>query len=50
MERPNAWKQYDESALVQVEAAAARYKKYLDAGKTERECAAEAVRIAKEAG
>ncbi|MBR6187128.1 MAG: aminopeptidase [Clostridia bacterium] len=50
MERPNAWKQYDETALARVEAAAERYKKYLDAGKTERECAEEAVRIAEAAG
>ena len=50
MERPNAWKKYDEEALKQVECAAKAYKDYLDAGKTERECAREAVRMAKEAG
>ena len=50
MERRNAWKQYDEAALEKVEAAAKGYKAYLDAGKTERECALEAVRMAKAAG
>ena len=50
MERPNAWKKYDEQTLLAVEEAAKNYKAYLDAGKTERECAAEAIRLAKEAG
>ena len=50
MERRNAWNQYDEAALAKVEEAACAYKKYLDAGKTERECAAEAIRMAEAAG
>ncbi len=50
MDRRNAWNQYDDAALLKVEEAAAAYKKYLDAGKTERECAAEAVRMAEAAG
>ncbi len=50
MERPNAWKKYDKKALKAVEAAAKGYKAYLDAGKTERECAREAVRLAEENG
>ena len=50
MDRRNAWNQYDEAALAKVEAAAAGYKAYLDAGKTERECAAEAIRMAEAAG
>ena len=50
MERRNAWLQYDEAAMEKVEAAAKGYKAYLDAGKTERECAEEAIRMAKEAG
>ena len=50
MERPNAWKKYDEQALAAVEEAAKGYMQYLDQGKTERECALEAVRMAKEAG
>ena len=50
MERRNAWARYDEKTLALVEEAAKGYKAYLDAGKTERECAAEAVRMAREAG
>jgi len=50
MERPNAWKKYDKKTLKAVENAAKGYKAYLDKGKTERECAAEAVRMAQEAG
>ena len=50
MDRRNAWNQYDDAALLKVEEAAAGYKKYLDTGKTERECAAEAVRMAEAAG
>ena len=50
MERPNAWNQYDDQALQAVEKAARGYKNYLDHGKTERECAAEAIEIAKAAG
>ena len=50
MERRNAWNQYDDEALNRVEEAAKGYKAYLDAGKTERECAAEAIRMAKDMG
>ncbi len=50
MERRNAWKQYDADALSRVEKAAAGYKKFLDEGKTERECAAQTIERAREAG
>ena len=50
MERPNAWKQYDESALKALEDVSRKYRKYLDNGKTERECVTETVEIAKAAG
>ena len=50
MERENAWKKYDDQALAAVEEAARGYKAFLDHGKTERECAREAVRMAKEKG
>ena len=50
MERKNAWKAYDEQALLQVEAAAKSYRSFLDQGKTERECAKIAVEAAKAAG
>ncbi len=50
MERPNAWKTYDEAALTAVENTAKNYKEFLDAGKTERECAQRAIEMAKAAG
>ncbi len=50
MERPNAWKNYDEKALTELEAISQKYRKYLDNGKTERECVTETVEIAKENG
>jgi len=50
MERKNAWKQYDEAALEKVEKAAKGYRAFLDKGKTERECAFQAIEMAKELG
>ena len=50
MERPNAWEQYDEEQLKAVEQVSRKYRAYLDGGKTERECAAETLAAAKEAG
>ncbi len=50
MERPNAWKTYDEAALAAVENTAANYKRFLDAGKTERECALTAIEMVRAAG
>ena len=50
MYRKNAWKALQEGEMAQLEAFAEKYKAYLDAGKTERECVTESVRQAKEAG
>ena len=50
MYRKNAWKALAEGEMAKLEAFAEKYKAYLDAGKTERECVAESVRQAKEAG
>lgn len=50
MERKNAWETYDETQVQALEAVCRRYRAYLDAGKTERECADETIRLAKEAG
>ena len=50
MERNNAWKAYDETALNQVEAVAKSYRLFLDQGKTERECAKAAIETARAAG
>ena len=38
MERPNAWNQYKKTELKKVENLAAKYKDFLNRGKTEREC------------
>ncbi len=50
MERKNAWKNYDEQQLAGLEALAREYRKFLDNGKTERECVSESVKLAKAAG
>ena len=50
MERPNAWKTYDESALSALETIAKKYRVYLDNGKTERECVTETIKMTKAAG
>lgn len=48
--KENAWLSYSEEQKAELEALAGRYKKFLDTGKTERECAAEAIRLARAAG
>ncbi len=50
MERPNAWKNYTKTDLKKLEEIAKEYKAFIDAGKTERECAAEAVTLLEKAG
>ena len=50
MERPNAWKTYKKSDLKKVEQTASEYRRFLDNGKTERECAREAVEMLEKAG
>lgn len=50
MKQENAWKSYSPEQLKELEELAVRYRAFLDAGKTERECVREAVRIAKEHG
>ena len=50
MERPNAWKKYDQAQLNELEAVSKKYRNYLDNGKTERECVTETVAIAEENG
>ena len=50
MERPNAWKNYTKTDLKKLEDIAKEYKAFIDAGKTERECAAEAVAMLEKAG
>ncbi|MBE5956590.1 MAG: aminopeptidase [Lachnospiraceae bacterium] len=50
MERKNAWKTYTAEQLEHLERTAADYKKFLDEGKTERECVNYFVREAEKAG
>ena len=50
MERKNVWNSYDENQLEALETLAKNYRAFLDAGKTERECVKEAVRLAEAAG
>lgn len=50
MERPNAWKTYQETALKALEDVSRRYRAYIDGGKTERECVKETIALAKSAG
>ena len=50
MERPNAWKQYKKTDLKKVEQTAEAYRRFLDNGKTERECAAQAIEMLEKAG
>lgn len=48
--KDNVWKTYTAEQAKELEALSKRYESFLDAGKTERECAAEAVRLARAAG
>ena len=50
MERNVAWKQYDETALAELEALAADYIDFISENKTERECATAAIAAAENAG
>ncbi|MCC8102484.1 MAG: aminopeptidase [Clostridiales bacterium] len=50
MKKENAWILYSEEQLTELEALAKRYRAFLNVGKTERECVAETVRIARENG
>lgn len=50
MERKNAWKNYDKKELKELEKLCTEYRKFLDNGKTERECVRYIVDLAKEAG
>jgi len=50
MERPNAWKSYSKTELKKLEAVSDEYKTFINAGKTERECAAISVAELEKAG
>ena len=50
MERPNAWKSYNSQQQKDVETLCYEYRKFLDEGKTERECVKATVAMAEAAG
>ncbi|MDO5136687.1 MAG: aminopeptidase, partial [Eubacteriales bacterium] len=50
MERRNAWLSYEEAQEKEMEVLAGKYRRFLDAGKTERECVTRLVEEAREAG
>lgn len=50
MERENVWKSYTKKEKKELDRLCNNYRQFLDAGKTERECAAEAVKMAEKAG
>lgn len=50
MERKNAWKDYTKKEIRELEKLNKEYRAFLDAGKTERECVMQAVKMAKKAG
>lgn len=50
MERKNVWKDYDKKEIKELEKLCKEYRKFLDNGKTERECVRYIVELAKEAG
>ena len=50
MERPNAWKNYNKTEQKKLEDTAKEYKRFSDAGKTERECAAYAAEALEKSG
>lgn len=50
MERKNAWEEYSEEELRELEILCRGYREFLDAGKTERECVTKIVSMAEEAG
>ena len=50
MERPNAWTQYDDAALAELEQLCANYITFISENKTERECVTSSVKLAEAAG
>ena len=50
MKRKQAWTLYKKEEETAIEELCSGYRRFLDAGKTERECIKEAVRLAKKKG
>ncbi|HJI96947.1 MAG TPA: aminopeptidase [Collinsella intestinalis] len=50
MERPNAWKKYDDTTLAELDQLCEDYRRYISENKTERECVTSSIKLAEEAG
>ncbi len=50
MERPNAWKKYDDATLAELDQLCEDYRRYISENKTERECVKSSIKLAEEAG
>ena len=50
MERPNAWKKYDEAALAELDDLCERYRAFISDNKTERECVTASIKLAEAVG
>lgn len=50
MERPNAWKKYDDATLAELDELCEDYRRYISENKTERECVTSSIKLAEEAG
>ena len=50
MERPNAWKKYDDAALAELDQLCEDYRRYISENKTERECVTASIQLAEAAG
>ena len=50
MEYENAWNKYSDKELSELEDISIDYRKFLDKGKTERECVKEIIKMAEKAG
>lgn len=50
MERKNAWKEYNKKEVKELEKLCKEYRKFLDHGKTERECVKQVIAMAQENG
>lgn len=50
MERKNVWNSYTKKNLEELEHLNKNYRRFLDRGKTERECVSEAIRLAQKCG
>ncbi len=50
MERPNAWKKYDDATLAELDQLCEDYRRYISQNKTERECVRSSIELAEAAG